>query len=87
MALALRPDELKNSLAVKAARVIAAASQAAKVEGYDVSNMTMTLSEESELKGCWAVTFLPKEMLLRGGDLTVDVRPEEGVVVRVLLGQ
>ena len=87
MALALRPDELSDLRAVSAARVVAAADRVALAEGYDLSTMLVNVSEESDLAGCWSVTYLPKDTLQRGGDLTVDVRPEDGYVARTLLGQ
>lgn len=89
MTLALSPDVLQDDIAVGIARVIAAANKRARESNIDVLQSIISLTPYPQLDGwVWRVNYGTKNYIgRRGGDLIVEVNPDDVSIQRVLWGQ
>ena len=85
----LTSDVLQDDLAVSLARVLAAANRKAREYGVDVFQSLITITQrffDDDL--IWRVNYGPKDYIgRRGGDLIVEVDPNDASVKQVLRGQ
>ena len=89
MAATLTADVLQDDIAVSVARVIAAANKRARELGIDVVQSIISITQYS-LNGAllWRVNYGPKDYVgRRGGDLVIDVDPNDASIKQVLWGQ
>jgi hypothetical protein len=85
----LSSDVLQDDIAVTIARVIASANKRARELNVDVMQSIISLTQHSQ-DGSWVwhVNYGAKDYIgRRGGDLMVEVNPEDASVQRVLWGQ
>jgi len=89
MAATLSPDVLQDDIAVSLARVIAAANKRARELGVDVLQSLITITQHSRNGDLlWRVNYGPKDYVgRRGGDLIIDVDPNDASIKQVLRGQ
>jgi hypothetical protein len=89
MSVALSSDVLQDDVAVTAARVIASANRRARELNVDVMQSIISLTQHSQNGSwIWRVNYGAKDYIgLRGGDLIVEVNPEDASIQRVLWGQ
>lgn len=89
MATSLTVDVLQDDLAISLARVLAAANKKARESGLDVLQSLITITQRSFNGGLiWRINYGPKDYVgRRGGDLIVDVDPDDASVKQVLHGQ
>lgn len=89
MAVTLSPDVLQDDMAVALARVIAAANKRARESGVDVFQSLITITQHFRNGGLfWRVNYGPKDYVgRRGGDLIIDVDPNDASIKQVLRGQ
>ncbi len=89
MAHAPQTDFLQDTIAVSLARAMAEANKRARSLGVDVQDRRIDVSQESTEQGLvWRINYGLKDYVgRRGGDLIVDVDPDDGSVKRVLHGQ
>jgi hypothetical protein len=89
MSAVLSSDVLQDDVAVTAARAIAAANKRARELNVDVMQSIISLTQHSQ-DGTWVwrVNYGAKDYIgRRGGDLMVEVNPEDASIYRVLWGQ
>lgn len=89
MAETLSAEVLQDDIAVSIARVIAAANKRAIESNVDVWQSIISLTQHPQSDGwVWRVNYGSKDYVgRRGGDLIVDVNPENASIQRVLWGQ
>jgi hypothetical protein len=89
MSVALSPDVLQDDVAVTIARVIASANKRARELNVDVMQSIISLTQHSQDGSwVWRVNYGAKDYIgRRGGDLMVEVNPEDASIQRVLWGQ
>ena len=89
MASTLSPEVLQDDIAVSLAGVMAAANKRARELGVDVLHSLITITQHSRKGGLlWRVNYGPQDYLgRRGGDLIIDVDPDDASVKQVLRGQ
>ena len=89
MATTLTADVLQDDLAVSLARVLAAANKKARESGVDVLQSLITITQRSVNGGLiWRINYGPKDYVgRRGGDLMVEVDPNDASIKQVLHGQ
>jgi hypothetical protein len=89
MSVALSSDVLQDDVAVTVARVIASANKRARELDVDVMQSIISLTQQSQDGGwVWRVNYGAKDYIgRRGGDLIVEVNPEDASIRRVLWGQ
>ncbi|BAU15311.1 hypothetical protein LEP3755_58690 [Leptolyngbya sp. NIES-3755] len=89
MSVALSPDVLQDDVAVTIARVIASANKRARELNVDVMQSIISLTQHpQDGRWVWRVNYGAKEYIgRRGGDLMVEVNPEDASIQRVLWGQ
>jgi hypothetical protein len=89
MTVALSQDVLQDDIAVGIARVIAAANKRARESNIDVLQSIISLTQHPQPDGwVWRVNYGAKDYIgRRGGDLIVEVDPDDVSVQRVLWGQ
>ncbi|MDP6112409.1 MAG: hypothetical protein QF437_16055 [Planctomycetota bacterium] len=89
MSTTLNSDILDDNLAVSLAKALAAANRRAKELGLDVADSLITISQIVENGGfVWRVNYGPKDYVsLRGGDLIIDLAPDDAEIRQVLRGQ
>jgi hypothetical protein len=89
MSVALSPDVLQDDVAVTIARVIASANKRARELNVDVMQSIISLTQYSQDGSwIWRVNYGAKDYIgRRGGDLMVEVNPEDASIQRVLWGQ
>jgi hypothetical protein len=89
MSVALSPDVLQDDIAVTIARVIASANKRARELNVDVMQSIISLTQHSQDGSwVWRVNYGAKDYIgRRGGDLMVEVNPEDASIQRVLWGQ
>jgi hypothetical protein len=82
-------DIRQDQLALAVAQALAVANGAAAAQGKDVSQLLVTVTEESPPPDrVWRVHYGPREYRnRRGGDLIVLVNERLGTVERVIRGQ
>ena len=89
MAATLTANVLEDEIAVSLARGIAAANQRAYELGIDVAQSLITIRQRPK-NGIvfWQINYGPKGYInLRGGDLMIDVNPNNGAIEQVRWGQ
>jgi hypothetical protein len=89
MSAVLSSDVLQDDVAVTAARAIAAANKRARELNVDVMQSTISLTQhDRDGSWVWRVNYGAKDYIgRRGGDLMVEVNPEDASIYRVLWGQ
>ena len=89
MSVALSSDVLQDDVAVTAARAIAAANKRARELNVDVMQSIISLTQhDRDGSWVWRVNYGAKDYIgRRGGDLMVEVNPEDASIQRVLWGQ
>jgi hypothetical protein len=89
MTVALSQDVLQDDIALGIARVIAAANKRARESNIDVLQSIISLTQHPQSDGwVWRVNYGAKDYIgRRGGDLIVEVDPDDVSVQRVLWGQ
>jgi hypothetical protein len=89
MSAVLSSDVLQDDVAVTAARAIAAANKRARELNVDVMQSVISLTQHSQDGSwVWRVNYGAKDYIgRRGGDLIVEVNPEDSSIYRVLWGQ
>jgi hypothetical protein len=89
MSTVLSSDVLQDDVAVTAARAIAAANKRARELNVDVMQSIISLTQHSQDGSwVWRVNYGVKDYIgRRGGDLMVEVNPEDASIYRVLWGQ
>lgn len=89
MSVVLSSDVLQDDIAVTIARVIASANKRARELNVDVMQSIISLTQHSQDGSwVWRVNYGAKDYIgRRGGDLMVEVNPEDASVQRVLWGQ
>jgi hypothetical protein len=89
MSVALSSDVLQDDVAVTAARAIAAANKRARELNVDVMQSIISLTQHAQDGSwVWRVNYGAKDYIgRRGGDLMVEVNPEDASIQRVLWGQ
>lgn len=89
MSAVLSSDVLQDDVAVTAARAIAAANKHARELNVDVVQSIISLTQhDRDGSWVWRVNYGAKDYIgRRGGDLIVDVNPEDASIHRVLWGQ
>jgi len=89
MTTALSSDVLDDDLAVSLAKVFAVANRRAKELGVDIDESVITISQIADNGGfVWRVNYGPKDYVsLRGGDLVIDLAPDDAEIRQVLRGQ
>lgn len=89
MSAVLSSDVLQDDVAVTAARAIAAANKRARELNVDVMQSIISLTQHSQDGSwVWRVNYGAQDYIgRRGGDLMVEVNPEDASIYRVLWGQ
>lgn len=89
MSAVLSSDVLQDDVAVTAARAIAAANKRARELNVDVMQSIISLTQhDRDGSWVWRVNYGAKDYIgRRGGDLMVEVNPEDASIYRVLWGQ
>jgi hypothetical protein len=89
VSVVLSSDVLQDDIAVTIARVIASANKRARELNVDVMQSIISLTQHSQDGSwVWRVNYGAKDYIgRRGGDLMVEVNPEDASVQRVLWGQ
>ncbi len=89
MAATLSPEVLQDDIAVSLARVIAAANKRARQMGVDVPQSLITITQHSRNGALlWRVNYGSRDYVgRRGGDLIIDVDPNDASIKQVLRGQ
>jgi hypothetical protein len=85
----LTADVLQDELAVSLARALAAANRCARELGIDVIQSLITVTQLSSNGGLiWRINYGPKDYVgRRGGDLIIEVDPNDASIKQVLRGQ
>ncbi len=77
----------QDDLAMSVARALALANDAAALHGMEPGRALVTITEEPAQPRVWRIHYGPRDYVhRRGGDLTVLVDDETGVL-RILRGQ
>lgn len=89
MSIALSSDVLQDDVAVTVACVIASANKRARELNVDVMQSIISLTQHAQDgHWVWRVNYGAKDYIgRRGGDLMVEVNPEDASIQRVLWGQ
>lgn len=89
MSVTLSPDVLDDDLAVSLAKVVATANRRAESLDVDIAESAITISQIADNGGFyWRVNYGPKDYLsVRGGDLIIDLSPDDAEIKQVLRGQ
>jgi hypothetical protein len=88
-AATLTADVFEDDIAVSLARAITAANKRASELGIDVLQSLITVTQQSFNGGLfWRINYGPREYVgRRGGDLIIEVDPDDGRINQVLWGQ
>jgi hypothetical protein len=89
MAGLLTADVLADGLAVSVAQALAAANRCARDSGIHVLQSLITITQHaSEDTILWRVNYGPRDYIgRRGGDLVVEVDPQDASIKRVIRGR
>ena len=89
MSAVLSSDVLQDDVAVTAACAIAAANKRARELNVDVMQSIISLTQhDRDGSWVWRVNYGAKDYIgRRGGDLMVEVNPEDASIQRVMWGQ
>ncbi len=75
-------------MAMQFARVVAAANQRAIELGLDLRQCLVSVTQATLDNPFWRINYGPKDYVLkRGGDVIIDVDPNDASVKQVLRGQ
>jgi hypothetical protein len=85
----LSTDVLQDDLAVSHARALAAANRCARDSGVDVTQSLITITQRALDSGIlWRINYGPRDYVgHRGGDLLIEVDPDDATIKQVLQGQ
>lgn len=89
MSANLTTDVFNDEIAVSLTRAIAAANIRARELGIDVLHALITITQHFD-KGItlWRINYGPKDYIgRRGGDLMIEVDPNDASIHQVLRGQ
>ncbi|MEG3858074.1 hypothetical protein [Microcoleus sp. herbarium12] len=89
MTARLSSDVLQDDIAVAIARAIAAANKRARELNIDVMQSIISLTQHPQNDSwVWRVNYGARDYIgRRGGDLIIEVNPEDISIQRVLWGQ
>jgi hypothetical protein len=89
MTVTLSADVLQDDMAVALARVIAAANKRARELDIDVWQSIISLTQHPQNDTwVWRVNYGARDYVgRRGGDLIIEVNPEDASIQRVIWGQ
>jgi hypothetical protein len=88
MAAVLTAEDLQDELAIQVARIVAAANRRAAELGVDLKQSWISITEATVDNPHWRINYGPKDYInRRGGDVIIDVDPNDVSVKRVLRGQ
>ena len=89
MAATLAADVLQDDIAVSLARAMATANKRARELGVDVLQSLITITQQvSDGIALWRINYGPKDYIgSRGGDLIIEVDPQNASIQHVLRGQ
>ncbi|MCZ7566976.1 MAG: hypothetical protein M5U01_00045 [Ardenticatenaceae bacterium] len=89
MAARLAPEVLEDDIAVSLARVMAAANKRARELSVDVDQSLITITQLALNGGVlWRINYGSKDYVgRRGGDVSIEVDPNDATITRVLRGQ
>lgn len=89
MTVALTPEVLQDDVAISLARALAAANKRASQLGINVVDSLITISQNpANGSRIWRNHYGPMDYVgQRGGDLIVEVDPDNATIQRVLHGQ
>lgn len=89
MAATLTADVYDDDIAVSLARAIAAANKRARELGIDVLQSLITVTQHSFNNNLlWRINYGPRDYVgRRGGDLMIEVGPDDARINQVLWGQ
>jgi hypothetical protein len=89
MTVTLSADVLQDDMAVALARVIAAANKRARELDIDVWQSIISLTQHPQNNTwVWRVNYGARDYVgRRGGDLIIEVNPEDASIQRVIWGQ
>lgn len=89
MAVTLSAEVLEDQVAVSLATVMASANRRARELGVDVLQSMISITQHSSNGGwVWQINYGPRDYVRqRGGDLIVEVDPDDATVTQVLWGQ
>jgi hypothetical protein len=89
MSADLTADVFKDEIAVSLARAIAAANIRARELGIDVLQTLITITQHFDNGSTfWRINYGPKDYIgRRGGDLMIEVDPNDASIHQVLWGQ
>lgn len=85
----LAADVLQDDIAVSLARVVASANKRAGALGVDVPHSLITINQRTLNGGwLWRINYGPRDYVgRRGGDLIIEVDPNDASIKQVLWGQ
>lgn len=89
MAATLTAELFEDEIAVSLARAITAANKRARELGIDVLQSLITVTQQSFNGGLfWRINYGPRDYIgRRGGDLIIEVDPDDARINQVLWGQ
>lgn len=89
MAATLTTDVLEDNVAVSLARAMAAANKRARELGVDVVQSLVTITQQPVGDdSLWRINYGPRDYRnRRGGDLIIEIDPNDTSIKRVLRGQ
>lgn len=89
MSANLTADVFNDEIAVSLARAIAAANIRARELGIDVLHALITITQRFDNGNTlWRINYGPKDYIgRRGGDLMIEVDPNDASIHQVLWGQ
>jgi len=89
MAPTLTPEVYQDDIAIAMARAMSVANKRASQLGVDVADSLITVSQQPTGERClWRVNYGPRDCIgRRGGDVIIEVDPDDARVTQVLRGQ
>lgn len=89
MTVTLKSEIVEDALEISMARALAAANKRASKLGVNLIQIIITITHCSVNGGVfWRVNYGPKDYIgRRGGDLIIEVNPENARINRVIWGQ
>jgi len=89
MTTTLSPDVYQDDIAVALARVMTVANKRARELGVDLADSLISVAQHPQ-DGVliWRISYGPRSYIgRRGGDLSIDIEPDEATIKQVLRGQ
>jgi len=89
MTTTLTDEVLQDDMAVSLARATATANKRARELGVDIIQSLITITQHSSNGGLlWRINYGPKDYIgRRGGDLIIEVDPDNATIKQELWGQ